>query len=106
MVGIIVDTILRNRALNIFSFIFGCVVTVVMLIFYFGKLGRDERGRGIFATSCLIAILALLVLLNIYTALYRIIISDVAIFMHTTQILYNMVVLIQIISTIILRRVR
>jgi len=102
----LLSNVLGNRPLFNINFIIGIILTILFIIFYFGKKGKDERGRGIFSTACFISMMALLILLYIYAALANEIIMNAFTYTHALQILYNVVLFIHTITMVILRKLR
>lgn len=86
----------------------GVALTVLFIYLFFCKSGRDERGRGIFAISSFIALCAFFLVVNIspggllgedaltsWKALRSFIVH-----------LYTFVLLVHLIATLILRKIR
>jgi len=102
----LLSNVLGNRPFFNINFIMGIIWTILFFVFYFGKKGRDERGRGIFSTACFVSMVALLILLYIYALWPNEIIMNVFTYTHALQILYNVVLFIHAIVTVILRKLR
>lgn len=85
------------------------LLTVAYFILFLGKNGRDERGRSIFGTACLIGMMAFLISIYIFAFIPSIVnaaISSFYTFIQFLQILYNIILLIQVVATVILRRLK
>lgn len=86
--------------------IFGCILLVGIIVFYFSNEGRDERGRGIVAASALIAFVILFVVLNILPLFMEFLMDNTVRMANGIQFLYNIVLLSADISVLIMRKVR
>ena len=86
--------------------IFGCILLVGILVFYFSKEGRDERGRGIVAASAVNAFVILFVVLNILPLFMEFLMDNTVRMANGIQFLYNIVLLSADISVLIMRKVR
>lgn len=103
---IIIMNIFKNDAFIYSLKILLFVLTVIFIAYYFSKEGRDERGRGIMATSCVRGIIVLFVLLNIYSYYTYSIMSDIRIFTSAITLTYDLTLLTIIGNIAVLRIVR
>lgn len=98
---------LSNKIISIFNLIIGIIFIIFFVYFYLGREGRDERGRGIFATSCFYAMVAFVLFSHIFIPfVWGIITVSSGALLNALQLLLNFVFLIHIVSTLILRKIR
>lgn len=82
------------------------ILTVIFIAYYFSKEGKDERGRGIIATSCVRGIMVLFVLLNICSYYTYSITSDMLIYTSAITLTYDLTLLTIIANIAVLRVIR
>lgn len=102
----LIKMFLENKTILFISAWLTFPLSITFIYLYFRKNGRDERGRGIFATSCFIAMCLLLVLINLMSIFSDEIFGNPqmvrSIFVH----LYNLVLIVHLASTAILGKIR
>ena len=86
---IIIMELFKNMTFIVVCKILLFVLTAIFIVFYFSKEGRDERGRGIIATSCVRGIIMLFVLLNICSYYTYSITSDPLIYTSAITLTYD-----------------
>lgn len=106
--AVFLEWFLESRTIGLIGMFFGFFILAYFIYLYVGKDGRDERGRGIFAKASFIALLSFLVLLNVFAALIAFNFSSLSTWaiMNVLQVLFNTVLLIHVIATLIFMKIR
>lgn len=86
--------------------IFGFILLGFFIYFYFSKEGKDERGRGLIATSTFVSYIAMFLILNIFTMRLSFFMDNWNRMMNMIQTIYTLFLLIADISLLILRKIR
>lgn len=97
-------SILENQTMLHVSSVLTIIFTIILVFLFFHKNGRDERGRGIFATACFIAICVYIILTNAITALPAYILNSPQMLKGFIFLSCNIVLFIQIICTLIISK--
>lgn len=100
---IIIMELFKNTAFVATLKILLFVLTAIFIAYYFSKEGKDERGRGIIATSCVRGIVMLFVLLNLCSLYTFSITSDPLIYTSAITLTYDLTLLTIIINIAVLR---
>lgn len=100
---IIITELFKNMTFVVTFKILLFILTGIFIAYYFSKEGKDERGRGIIATSCVRGIVMLFVLLNICSIYTFSITSDPLIYTSAITLTYDLTLLTIIINIAVLR---
>ena len=89
-------------------FLYGLMIinTILFVWYAISKEGRDEHGRAILGTACVYGAIALFIFMNITSYYMYHIIENVIIFANTLRLVYNVFLLVLLISIAILRKIR
>lgn len=80
------------------------VITIAVIILFFLKSSRDERGRAILGKASIFSTITFIILMNLYARLSDIIIVDYLTMANGTQWMYNIVLTIQVIAILIYKK--
>ncbi len=86
--------------------VFGFILLGVFIYFYFSKEGKDERGRGLLATSTFISFIAMFVIMNAFTMNLKFFMDNWTRMMNMIQIMYTLFLLIADIAFLILKKIK
>ena len=62
----IINEIFSNRMLFIVGVIYGVPITIALILLFFVKSSRDERGRAIIGKASIIAMIVFILLVDVY----------------------------------------
>lgn len=80
-------------------------ITIAVIVLFFVKTSRDERGRAIVGKASVISTIAFIVLINIYAKLSVSLIVDFLTMACAIQWIYNIVLTIQVMAILIYKKV-
>ncbi|CDA78949.1 hypothetical protein [Negativibacillus massiliensis] len=80
-------------------------ITIAVIVLFFVKTSRDERGRAIIGKASIISTIAFIVLINIYAKLSDELIVDYLTMACSIQWIYNIVLTIEIAAILIYKRI-
>lgn len=80
-------------------------ITIVVIVLFFVKTSRDERGRAIIGKASVISTIAFIVFINIYAKLSDELIVDYLTMACSIQWIYNIVLTIEVAAILIYKRI-
>ena len=84
-----------------------CIILIVLFALYaFSKEGRDEHGRAIIGSACLLGLLALFLLMNLFGQFTWTILSSPYVFTNAYRLVFNIYMLVVLCAVAILRKLR
>lgn len=96
---------LMDNTLFIYINAIACVALLLLLILYvFSREGRDEHGRAIIGRACLIGLVALFILMNLFGQFTWTILSSPYVFTNSYRLVFNIYLLVVLISIAIFRK--
>ena len=81
------------------------VITIAVIILFFLKTSRDERGRAIVGKASVISTIAFIVFINIYAKLSVVLIVDYITMACAIQWIYNIILTIQVVAIVIYKKI-
>lgn len=80
-------------------------ITITVIMLFFVKTSRDERGRAIIGKASVISTIAFIVFINIYAKLSNELIVDYLTMACSIQWIYNIVLTIEVAAILIYKRI-
>lgn len=80
-------------------------ITIAVIVLFFVKTSRDERGRAIIGKASVISTIAFIVFINIYAKLSNELIVDYLTMACSIQWIYNIVLTIEVAAILIYKRI-
>lgn len=80
-------------------------ITIAVIILFFVKSSRDERGRAIVGKASVISTIAFIVFINIYAKLSTVLIVDFVTMACAIQWIYNIILTIQVVAILIYKKI-
>lgn len=80
-------------------------ITIAVIMLFFVKTSRDERGRAIIGKASVISTIAFIVFINIYAKLSNELIVDYLTMACSIQWIYNIVLTIEVAAILIYKRI-
>lgn len=80
-------------------------ITIAVIVLFFVKTSRDERGRAIIGKASVISTIAFIVFINIYAKLSDELIVDYLTMACSIQWIYNIVLTIEVAAILIYKRI-
>lgn len=100
----LINEIFSNRMLFIVGVIYGVPITIALIILFFVKSSRDERGRAIIGKSSIIAMIVFILLVNGFAKLASHINIDYLTTANYIQWLYDIVLTVEVVAILIYKR--
>lgn len=101
----VINAIVSNRMLFIVGAWYGVPITIALIVLFFVKSSRDERGRAIIGKASIIATITFIILVNVVCK----ILDDMDINYVTIgfcfQWIYNIVLTVEVIAILIYKKI-
>lgn len=101
----VINEIVGNRMLFIVGAWYGVPITIALIVLFFVKSSRDERGRAIIGKASIIATITFIILVNVVCK----ILDDMDINYVTIgfcfQWIYNIVLTVEVIAILIYKKI-
>ena len=104
MIEILISILSNEMVLTIGTWY--CIpITIAVIILFFVKSSRDERGRAIVGKASVISTIAFIVFINIYAKLSVVLIVDYITMACAIQWIYNIILTIQVVAILIYKKI-
>ena len=101
----ILKSILSNEMVLTIGTWYCIPITIAVIILFFVKSSRDERGRAIVGKASVISTIAFIVFINIYAKLSVVLIVDYITMAGAIQWIYNIILTIQVVAILIYKKI-
>lgn len=101
----ILKSILGNEMVLTIGTWYCIPITIAVIILFFVKSSRDERGRAIVGKASVISTIAFIVFINIYAKLSVVLIVDYITMACAIQWIYNIILTIQVVAIVIYKKI-
>ena len=101
----ILNNILNNRLLLVTGAWVGAIFTVVLIVLFFVKSSRDERGRAIIGKASIVSTIVFIILVNVVAKITSHLVIDYLTMANCIQWIYNIVVIVESCLIIILKKI-
>lgn len=101
----LLKTILSSTTVFKIGMCYTLVITVAVIILFFLKTSRDERGRAILGKASIFSTITFIVLMNVYAGLSELLIVDWLTMANGTQWMYNIVLTVQVAAILIYKKI-
>ena len=101
----ILKSILSNEMVLTIGTWYCIPITIAVIILFFVKSSRDERGRAIVGKASVISTIAFIVFINIYAKLSVVLIVDYITMACAIQWIYNIILTIQVFAILIYKKI-
>ena len=104
MIGIL-NEIISNQTVFFAGAVYGMPITIALIILFFVKSSRDERGRAIIGKASVISTVVFIILVNFFAKIW----DEITINYDTTgcclQWIYNIVLTVEVAAILIYKRI-
>jgi len=100
----IINEITSNRTLFVVGVLYGVPITIALIILFFVKSSRDERGRAIIGKASIIAMIVFILLVNGFAKLSSHINIDYLSTANCIQWLYDIVLTVEVVAILIYKQ--
>lgn len=83
----------------------GAIFTVVLIVLFFVKSSRDERGRAIIGKASIVSTIVFIILVNVVAKITSHLVIDYLTMANCIQWIYNIVVIVESCLIIILKKI-
>lgn len=101
----ILKSILSNEMVLTIGTWYCIPITIAVIILFFVKSSRDERGRAIVGKASVISTIAFIVFINLYAKLSVVLIVDYITMACAIQWIYNIILTIQVVAIVIYKKI-
>lgn len=99
-------SLLNTIEFVIVSKILSLILFAIILIYFFSKEGRDERGRAIIGTASIYSAISLVITLNLVGEFTNTVMSDIRIFTSAICLVMLIFEIVELTAIAILRKIR
>ena len=100
----IINEIFSNRMLFIVGVIYGVPITIALILLFFVKSSRDERGRAIIGKASIIVMIVFILLVNGFAKLASHINVNYLTTANYVQWLYDIVLTVEVVAILIYKK--
>ena len=98
-------TIISNRTFFAVGTYYCIPITIAVIVLFFLKTSRDERGRAIIGKASIISTIAFIILVNVFAKLSMRTPMDFYSMANGVQWIYNIVLTIQVVAILIYKKI-
>lgn len=100
-----IESIVSNKMISIIGIWYCLPITIAVIVLFFVKTSRDERGRAIIGKASILSTIAFIILINIFAKLSSHITINYLTTACFTQWIYNIVLTIQVVAILIYKKI-
>ena len=100
----ILNELVNNRQILLLGIWYGLTITIILIILFFIKSSRDERGRAIIGKASIIAMIVFILLVNGFAKLSSHININYLTTANYVQWLYDIVLTVEVVAILIYKR--
>lgn len=101
----LINGILNNKMLLIVGATYGMPITVALIVLFFMKSSRDERGRSIIGKASIISTIVFVVLINVICKFLSHIEISYMTMGNCLQWTYNIMLTVEVVAILIYRKI-
>ena len=102
---VMIESIVRNRMLFIIGVTYGVPITIALIVLFFVRSSRDERGRAIIGKASIIAMLVFIVLVNMFAKTASHITINYLTTAFCVQWIYDIVLTVEVVAILIYKKI-
>ena len=102
----ILNELVNNRQILLIGIWYGLPITIILIILFFIKSSRDERGRAIIGRASVIAIIVFIVIVNFFAKISDSIPINYDTVAFCVQWIYDIVVTVEVVAILIYRKIQ
>ena len=99
------ESIINNKTILVIGTYYCVPITIAVIVLFFLKTSRDERGRAIIGKASIFSTITYIVLMNVYAKLSKLLIVDWLTMANGTQWMYNIVLTVQVVAILIYKKI-
>ena len=102
----ILNDLVTNRTILMTGIYYGLPVTLILIVLFFIKSSRDERGRAIIGKASIIAIIVFIFLVNYFAKISDSIPINYDTVAFCIQWIYDIVLTVEVVAILIYRKIQ
>ena len=102
----ILNELVNNRPILLAGIWYGVPITIILIVLFFVKSSRDERGRAIIGRASVIAIIVFIVIVNFFAKISDSIPINYDTVAFCVQWIYDIVVTVEVVAILIYRKIQ
>ena len=102
----VLNELVSNRDILIAGIWYDQPITVILVVLFFMKSSRDERGRAIIGKASIIAIMVFIVLINFFAKISDCIPINYDTVAFCVQWIYDIVVTVEVVAILIYKKIQ
>ncbi len=102
----VLNELVSNRDILIAGIWYAQPITVILVVLFFMKSSRDERGRAIIGKASIIAIMVFIVLINFFAKISDCIPINYDTVAFCVQWIYDIVVTVEVVAILIYKKIQ
>ncbi len=100
----IINRIAGNRTVFVVGVWYGTPITIALIVLFFVKSSRDERGRAIIGKASVIAMITFIILINFIAKIWDNITITYLTSANFIQWIYDFILTVEVVAILIYRR--
>ena len=102
----ILNELVNNRQILLIGIWYGLPITIILIILFFIKSSRDERGRAIIGRASVIAIIVFIVIVNFFAKISDCIPINYDTVAFCVQWIYDIVLTVEVAAILIYKKIQ
>ena len=98
------ESIINNKTILVIGTYYCIPITIAVIVLFFLKTSRDERGRAIIGKASIISTIVFVILVNVFAKLSMRTSMDFYSMANGVQWIYNIVLTIQVVAILIYKK--
>lgn len=99
------ESIINNKTILVIGTYYCIPITIAVIVLFFQKTSRDERGRAIIGKASIISTIVFIILVNVFAKLSMRTPMDFYSMANGVQWIYNIVLTIQVVAILIYKKI-
>ena len=99
------ESIINNKTILVIGTYYCIPITIAVIVLFFLKTSRDERGRAIIGKASIISTIVFIILVNVFANLSMRTPMDFYSMANGVQWIYNIVLTIQVVAILIYKKI-
>ena len=102
----ILNELVNNRQILLFGIWYGLPITLILIILFFIKSSRDERGRAIIGKASIISMIVFIFLINFFAKISDRIPINYDTVAFCIQWIYEIVLTVEVVANLIYKKIQ
>ena len=102
----ILNELVNNRPILLAGIWYGVPITIILIVLFFVKSSRDERGRAIIGKASIIAMIVFIFFMNFFAKISDCILINYVTVAFCVQWIYDIVLTVEVVAILIYKKLQ